>query len=313
MLATLSVVLPIFGLVLAGYVCRRLHIFGPAATSELNRFVVWLGLPALFFHITAKADWADLYHPGFTAAFTLACFIVFFLTLALRARSRGLAEGSVDALNAAYPNSGYMGFPLGFLVFGPESYPFVAISAIVTVCLVFGLAIVLLEIGLQEQRRFWPTFRKVAFSLAKNPLLVAPALGVLYGATRLPLPQSADSLLSLLGGAASPCALVALGTFMADRKPDEDTGPDGVVLLTALKLVLLPAVAWLLAYCVFDLTDMTAALTVLLCALPTGTGPFMLAEYYKRGAAVTARTILYSTVLSVLTLSILLYVSGAGT
>lgn len=312
MLATLSVVLPIFGLVLAGYICRRAKIFGEAATSELNRFVVWLGLPALFFHITAKADWADLYQPAFTAAFTLACFIVFFFTLALRLRKRGLAEGSVDALNAAYPNSGYMGFPLGLLVFGPESYPFVAISAIVTVCLVFGFAIVLLEIGIQEQRRFWPTLKKVSVSLAKNPLLVSPALGVAYGATGLPLPQSADSLLSLLGGAASPCALVALGTFMADRKPSPDDDMKGVALLTALKLFLLPAVAWILATYVFGLTGMMASLTVLLCALPTGTGPFMLAEYYKRGATVTAQTILYSTVLSVITLSAILILTGHG-
>jgi malonate transporter and related proteins len=310
MLATVSVVVPIFGLVLAGYVCRWAGVFGPAATSELNRFVVWLGLPALMFDVTANASWADLYQPGFAAAFTLSCFIVFFLTLTLRVRKRGLADGSMDALNAAYPNSGYMGFPLGFLVFGPESFPFVTISAIVTVCVLFGFAIVLLEIGLQDKGRFWPTLRAVTLSLVTNPLLIAPALGILFAATGLTLPKSADSFLDLLGSAASPCALVALGTFMADRKPGPERDTAGVVLLTALKLLLLPGIAWVLGYYVFALPREAVNLLVLLCALPTGTGPFMLAEHYKRGGAITASTILYSTIVSVFTISAILFMTG---
>lgn len=312
MSATLSVVLPIFGLVLAGYLCRRAGVFGPAATSELNRFVVWLGLPALLFDVTANASWAELYRPGFAAAFTLACFIVFFLTLALRLKTRGLAEGSVDALNAAYPNSGYMGFPLGLLVFGPQSYPLVTIPAIITVCVLFAFTVVLVEIGIQDKGRFWPTARTVTLSLIKNPLLIAPTLGILFAATGLALPKSVDSFVDLLGAAASPCALVALGTFMADDRPNEERDTAGTILLTVLKLLLLPAIAWGFAHYVFMLPKDEADLLVLLCALPTGTGPFMIAEYYKRGAAVTASTILTSTIASVFTLAAILYMTGHG-
>lgn len=313
MLATLSVVIPIFGLVLAGFICRRSGIFGAAATSELNRFVVWLGLPALFFDVTASASWDDLYHPEFAAAFTLACLAVLFLVLALRVRTRGLADGSIDALNAAYPNSGYMGFPLGFLIFGPESYPLVTITAIITVCLLFGLTIVFVEIGIREERRFWPMARSVLLSLIKNPLLVSPALGVLYAWSGLPLPKSAGAFLDLLGGAASPCALVAIGTFMADDTAEDDRSGTGEVLfLTAFKLALVPLAAWMLAYFVFDLPKPTADLLILLSALPTGTGPFMLAQYYGHAAAITARTILYSTVGSVVTISVLIYGLGYG-
>src|SRR5688500_9638175 len=106
MSATLSVVLPIFGLVLAGYACRHFGIFSAAATSELNRFVVWLGLPALFFDITSGASWAELSGSAYGAlAFTLACVLVFIVTFAFRYRGRGLGEASMDALNASYPNS----------------------------------------------------------------------------------------------------------------------------------------------------------------------------------------------------------------
>jgi predicted permease len=311
-LATLSVVLPIFALILAGYICRRAGIFGPAASSELNRFVVWLGLPALFFAITAKASWQDLYQPAFAATFALACFIVFVLTLPLR-RQRGQADASIDGLNAAYPNSGYMGFPLCFLVFGPESFTTVTISAIITVCLLFGFAIVLIEFSLQKDKALGPMVLSVFASLAKNPLLVSPVLGVLFSASGLPMPKSADTFVNLLGAAASPCALVALGVFLAQREPSHGRDLVGAILLTGLKLLALPAVTWALAHYVFALPKTTADMAVLLAALPTGTGPFMLAEYYKREPSVTADTILYSTVLSVLTISAFLYFQGYGT
>jgi predicted permease len=49
MSSVVGVVLPIFGLILAGYLCRRTGRLGETAASELNRFVVWLCLPALLF------------------------------------------------------------------------------------------------------------------------------------------------------------------------------------------------------------------------------------------------------------------------
>jgi predicted permease len=49
---------------------------------------------------------------------------------------------------------------------------------------------------------------------------------------------------------------------------------------------------------------------VLLAALPTGTGPFMLAEFYGREASLTGRVVLTSTVLSVLTISTYLALAG---
>src|SRR5690606_3773980 len=112
--------------------------------------------------------------------------------------------------------------------------------------------------------------------------------------------------------AASPCALVAIGTFMADNRGTDSERTPGLALLTTAKLIALPLIAWVLTYFVFEMPKAQADLAILLCALPTGTGPFMLAQYYGRGAAITARTILYSTVGSVFTLSALIYVLGYG-
>lgn len=314
MLATLTVVLPVFALVLAGFLCRRLGVLGPNATTELNRFVVYLALPALLFDVMANTSWTALYQPGFAAAYGLGSLSVLAGTLALRWRSpRHLADASLDGLNAAYPNTGYMGFPLGLMAFGREALPAITIAAILTVCGVFAVVIVLIEIGLQSERRVAPLVWKVVRSLAKNPLLVSPVLGALYAATGFAVPTGAETFLKLLGGAASPCALVGLGLFLAERRPSGEGGhTQSALILTVFKLAVHPAVTWLLAAYVFRLPPMLTALAVLMAALPTGTGPFMLAEFYGREAVVTAKTILFSTLGSVITLSALLMITGHG-
>ena len=77
MLATLEILLPVFGLIFAGFACRRRNVLGPNSASELNRFVVWLALPALLFDTMAHATWQQLYQPAFVATFSIACVSVF--------------------------------------------------------------------------------------------------------------------------------------------------------------------------------------------------------------------------------------------
>src|ERR1700748_732843 len=101
MLSTLTVVLPIFALIFAGWAARKIGVLGPHATAELNRFVVYLALPALLFDIIAHTHGADLWQPGFIAAFGLGSGIVFVATVAIRLkRRRDLADAAIDGLNA---------------------------------------------------------------------------------------------------------------------------------------------------------------------------------------------------------------------
>jgi predicted permease len=307
MLSTLEILLPVFGLIFAGFVCRRRGVLGPNSASELNRFVVWLALPALLFDIMAHATWQQLYQPAFVATFAIACASVFGLILVVRlASGRHLADASVDAIAAAYPNTGYIGFPLCLIAFGPASQTPTTIATILVACVLFAITIVLIEIGLQTERAPHKLGLKVLRSLARNPLIVSPIVGVLFAATHIALPQSAETFLKLLGGAASPCALVSLGLFLAEKRSIDATAPRGSLLLTGAKLLLQPALTWWLAARVFALSPSLVEMAVILAALPTGTGPFMLAEFYRREAHITSRTILLSTLGSLVTLSLLL-------
>ncbi|MDR5816012.1 MULTISPECIES: AEC family transporter [unclassified Caballeronia] len=312
MLSTLGILLPVFALILAGFVCRRRGVLGPTAASELNRFVVWLALPALLFNTMAHATWKQLDQPAFIAVFSIAGGVTFLLILAYRMiNGLHLADASIDAIAGAYPNTGYVGFPLCLMAFGPESLTPTTIATILIACVLFAVAIVLIELSLQAERRPHKLASKVLVSLGRNPLIVSPLAGVLFSAAHVALPDSVVAFLKLLSGAASPCALVSLGLFLAERRAAVAT-QRSALLLTGTKLLLQPALAWWLAARVFSMPTPMVNMTLVLAALPTGTGPFMLAEFYRREAQVTSRTILFTTLASLVTLSVILVYVRSG-
>ena len=121
----------------------------------------------------------------------------------------------------------------------------------------------------------------------------------------MPLPGPVLRFVTLLGAAAGPCALVTVGLFLQQQRERAD--PRAVGRLVALKLVVQPALT--LAFAWFaPMPKPWFDAALLLAALPTGTGPFMLAKLYGREAAATSRAILFSTVLSVATVSALVAV-----
>ncbi|WP_273527337.1 AEC family transporter [Pseudomonas sp.] len=305
MSSVVNVVLPVFALILLGFVCRRSGRMGPTGASELNRFVVWLGLPALLFSVVATSTWTQLWQPGFIAAFTVGCLGVFAFTLGYRLlQKQPLVDASLDALGASYANTGYVGIPLCMLVLGDEALQPAMVASIVVVCVLFAIALACVETGLHAGQGVLRTLGKVSWALVRNPLVVAPMLGALWAASDAQLPVPLATLLKLLGAAAAPCALVSLGLFLAQPQP---AGPvRGVWPLVGLKLVVQPLITWYLAFQVFALPTLWAYSALLLSALPTGTGPYMLAEFYGREGSRVSRVVLLSTLGSLISLSLIL-------
>lgn len=306
MFHVLSVVLPIFALILVGWLCRRTNRLGAQAASEINKLVVWLCLPAMLFKVTATSTWAEIWQPGFLAAFTGGCLLVFFATLAWRLmQGRPLPAASIDGLSASYANTGYMGIPLCLLVFGQDGLEPALIASLLVVCVLFAIAVVCIEVGLQNEKHIGRAIAVVLTALGKNPLVVSPILGGLWAATGIGLPTPLLHFLDMLAAATTPCALISLGLFLA-QKQEPQGAQVGAWPLVAIKLVGQPLLTGVLAYQVFNLPPLWADSALLLSALPTGTGPFMLAEYYQREAAVVSRSILVSTLGSLVTLSLCL-------
>lgn len=305
MISAFLLVIPVFALILAGWLAGQTGVLGPAAAGEINRFVVWLALPAMLFNIIASAHWTELWQPGFIAVFTLSGLLAMAVAMAVRFRGhRNLADAAIEGLNAGYSNIGFVGFPIVLAALGQEALMPATIGSIITMCVIFAATIVIVEVALQNHSSRSSLPAKVGQTLIRNPILVASASATTFPIQGIELSAPAQTFLNLLGGAAAPCALVALGLFLASKRKTTREGYGATIFLTACKLILHPFLAWLLARFVFQLPPFTTAAVVLLAALPAGTGSFMLAEFYRRDAQVSSRTIILSTLASVGTLSL---------
>ena len=304
MLYVFNVVLPVFALILIGYVCGRAGKLGENASIELNRFVVWLALPAQLFNFAASSGWQTLWQPGFITAFFLSCLIVFVLVLvATYWKSKDLAAASFNGLSASYSNTGYMGIPLCALALGQDGLAPAIISTFI-VFVMFALATVFIEVGILSNKKHHEIVLSVVKSLCTNPLLIAPVAGLLWSSTDLVLYDPLAQVIAFLAAAATPCALVSIGLFLIQKEKSASQQAWGISIA---KLIIQPLVAWLIAGPILGLSDLWVSAVVILAALPTGTGPFMLAQYYNADGRIISRVVLLTTVGSLLTLSLFLW------
>jgi predicted permease len=264
-----------------------------------------LALPAQLFNFTANSDWQTLWQPGFIIAFSAGCFAVFIALLLYRwYHTRDWAAASFTGLSGSYSNTGYMGIPLCLLALGDSGLAPAVIATLVVVCGLFALAIVFIEFGKQAHKPWYEIIGIVLGSLVKNPLLVSPIAGVVWSASGLQMLEPIQQFLSFLAAAASPCALVSIGLFLMQKS---DGKVSGVWSLTFIKLIVQPGVAWLVAGPILGLPLFWVQAAVLMSALPTGTGPFMLAQYYQADGSAISRVVLQTTVGSLLTLSLIIW------
>jgi len=304
LLYVFNVVLPVFALILLGYVSGRTGKLGINASTELNRFVVWLALPAQLFNFASNSSWQTLWQPGFVLAFGLSSLIVYAATfLVSRYRNADLATASFAGLSASYSNTGYMGIPLCILALGQDGLAPAVISTLIVFGM-FALATVFIEVGILSHKKPHEIVWSVIKSLCSNPLLIAPVAGLVWSSTDLALYDPLQQFISFLSAAASPCALVSIGLFLIQKQKTPAVGAWG---LSIAKLIVQPLIAWVIAGPILGLPSLWVNAVILLSALPTGTGPFMLAQYYSADGSTISRVVLLTTVGSLVTLSLFLW------
>ncbi|WP_210395598.1 AEC family transporter [Motiliproteus sediminis] len=303
----LNVVFPVFAIILAGYLCGRRRLLGEGAGEGLNKFVYWVALPALLFRAMAAVDIEQLLNWDFIGAYVGGQALTMVLGIAIGCWffRNTLAEGALNGMNVIYGNTGFLGIPLALAAFGSAATVPTIITVVVNSALVVGVATVLVELSLNRASGAAELVKDVVLALAKNPMLVAPVAGILWALAGWPLPPALDKFCELLGAAAGPCALFAIGLFLVGKPVSSGLGEVSVALV--IKLLVQPAVTWWLAVSVFDMSPLWAAVAVVMAATPTGAGSFVMAQQYGVYVQRTSSVILLSTVFSVLTLFALLY------
>jgi predicted permease len=300
--------LPFFALIGLGYGAGRFGVFPAQATAYLTKFVFYFALSAMLFDFSANLGLDEIWQPRVAAAYLLACLSVYlFVMIIAFLRRATLSEATIEAQCGIIGNTGFMGLPMLALLLGPESVPFMLIILSIDLVVFSSLFTMMITLSGQGQiDRRLPV--KLLSAVAKNPMVVAMVLGLGWAATGIALPGPVNDTLTLLGAAATPGALFAIGASLADKKVDRL----GVVSwLTASKLALHPAVVALFALVIFQLDPVAASVLIAGAPLPVAGNVFILAQHYNAGPARVSATILVSTLGSMLTIPLVVaWVSG---
>jgi hypothetical protein len=310
MSTVINVALPVFAVILAGFLAGKVGILGAAASEALNKFVYWIALPPLLFLAMANTPLEEVLYWPFIYAYLGSVVAVWVLTalLGLIVHRANLAEMTMQGMNATFSNTGYMGIPLFVAAFGQAGLAPATIATVINSAVAVGIAVIGLELALSQGGGLLRALVNVVAALLRNPLIISSAAGLAFSYYEVPLPLPAVTLFELVGAAASPCALFAIGLFMAGQRLRGDLAE--VSWITVLKLFWQPLVCWWLAVTYFPMDPFWLASAIILAALPTGALTFVLSQNYKVYVQRTSAIILVSTVASVPTLSVLLAIYG---
>lgn len=309
--AVLNVVLPVFGIILAGYLAGRWRLLGTHGSEALNGFVYYAALPGLFVGAMAKAPLGQILNGPFLLAYLGAMIAVglpLFL-LAGRFLGDGLAPRSVQNMAAIFSNTGYMGIPLLVTAFGQGAALPAIIATIINGAVVMGLYIMLIEYDRSRGAHRLAAAIDALRGLFKSPLVIAALIGLALSALGLPLPRPLAAFCDILGAAAPPAALFAMGLFMVGKSFEGD-GRE-IAIISALKLIAHPAATWAMILLVGPLDPLWRDCLLVLGGLPTGSLVFVLSARYGVYTRRASGIILASTLASIATLSALIAYLGA--
>jgi hypothetical protein len=309
--AVVTIVVPVFGIIGAGYLAGRRGLLGEASSEALNGFVYWIAMPVLLFRAIATIDPAISFNGPYIAAYLLAALAtaglaVFVARFGFR---RDPAQATLFGMASIFANTGYMGIALFVVAFGPEGTLPAVVTTVVMAAIVIGGVDAALT-ALVDTRQKDGKVSGVVRALAGNPFLISAVLGFAWAFSGWALPAPVDTFCLLLGQAAGPGALFAIGLFLVGRSVRRDVGE--VVTLCALKLIVHPLIAWVMLVHVFAVEPAWAIGGVVLAALPTGINPFVLAQRHGVYVERSSVAVVVSTLASVVTLSILLSAFGVG-
>ncbi|PRY86507.1 hypothetical protein CLV74_112146 [Donghicola tyrosinivorans] len=292
--------LPFFALIALGYGAARTRFFGPEATSAITRFVFYFALSAMLFRFSANLTMSEVFDPQFIMAYLLASVVIYVLAIIVAfARKQPVDVAAVEAQCAVTGNTGFLGIPMLALLMGAQAIgPTMMVLAVDLI--VFSSLIVILITGSRDGRMRIGVLKTVAMGLLKNPMIVSIALGLAWSAYEMPMPQPLNEFVSILGAAATPGALFAIGASLADKSAER---LEVAAWLTFCKLVLHPAAVAFAALVVFDVEPFAASVMIAASSLPVAGNVYMLAQHYKAAPQRVSASILISTTVSILTVS----------
>ncbi|KQO80781.1 AEC family transporter [Rhizobium sp. Leaf262] len=299
---------PFFGLIFIGYLAGRVTRQPAEAMGWLNTFIIYAALPALFFKLVAKTPVEQLARMDFVGLSLLATYSIFALLFVIGyvIRRNSLADVTIQSFAGSYGNIGYMGPGLALLAFGERAAVPVALIVCLENAMHFITAPALMAVAGGDKRLPLKLAGDVTKKVLTHPFILSVIAGFLAAVIAWQPPQPVQQLVDYLAQSAAPCALFAMGVTLALRPLKRV--PVEISYIVPAKLLLHPLLAYAILSSFGSFDPIWVSTAVLLAALPTATNVFVIGQQYQVWQERASATILISTVLSVFTVSLVLYV-----
>ncbi len=296
----LAATLPIFLLILVGFLLRWRGFVERSAWEAIEKLTYLVLFPALLVRTLATTDFGDLQILPIIAAINLPLILtaVVLMTLVARFMTNGPALASM-LQGFIRPNT-YIGLAIAAGLFGETGLATATLALAASVPLVNLISVIALS---RHGNNASKNLGGLLVAIVKNPIIVACVAGILLNATGIGLPSLADPFLEILGRAALPLGLIAVGAGLELRGNGDDLG--ALVAPVVGKLVALPIVT-AFACSLFGVTGLGATIAILFNALPVASSSYILARQMGGDATLMARIITIQTAAAMVTLPLLL-------
>ncbi len=295
--------LPFFVIIGLGYWAGRTRFFTEEATAYLTKFVFFFALSAMLFRFAATLPFAEIFNGRLIIGYLIGTLAVYALaSLVAWIRGLDIPTAAVEAQCAAIGNVGFLGLPMLALLLSEAAIgPVMLILAVDLV--VFSSLIVILINGGRDGKLTVKTLRLIGVGLLKNPMIVSISAGLIWSALQIPVPGPMSDFLTILGGAATPGALFAIGASLAGKSAEriEIAG-----WLSFCKLIIHPACVAVALLWLVPVDTFSATVAIAAAALPVAGNVYMLAAHYGVAPHRASAAILLSTAASILTVPLII-------
>lgn len=300
MIAILSALLPTFALIVLGYILRERKFLPDSFWPGAEKLTYFVTFPALLFSNTAKADLGSLPLFGIATAMLGTIAICTILILAARPALKVSGPTFSSLVQGAIRPNTYIGLAVAAALLGTHGLTVTALCVALVVPTVNVISVLACSHLGDNDRN--PGILSLLRDVAKNPLLMACVLGSVFNVLGIGLPPIAGPFLEVLGRAALPVGLLAVGAGLDLGAARRAGFPVGVS--TVGKLTLSPAIAAGLCLAL-GLPATELAAVVLYAALPCSASAYVLARLMGGDAQMMASIITVHTLAAIATMPVI--------
>ncbi|WP_299665231.1 AEC family transporter [uncultured Ruegeria sp.] len=299
---------PFFAIIGLGFWAGRSRFFPPDATLYLTKFVFFFALSAMLFRFAATLPFAEIFDGRLVIGYLIGTVCVYAIAMVIAyLRSLDLPTAAVEAQCAAIGNVGFLGLPMLALLFSEAAIGPVMLVLTVDLVVFSSLIVILIHVG-RDGRLSFGTIRLIGIGLLKNPMILSISGGLIWSALEMSVPAPLNDFLTILGGAATPGALFAIGASLADKSAERIQIAGW---LSFCKLVLHPLFVALMVIWLIPVATFPAMVAIATASLPVAGNVYMLAAYYGVAPQRASAAILLSTMASILTVPLVIgWLSG---